>query len=246
MGYRMKPKNAYTEIGPGMVCIGHAGFERSWSALLGNTIGLSQQDGVEWIAGPGPEFRIETDGEVLGPMDLGDIEWTEEYPPYGVVLTARYAGHGWLFQARTTALHRCPGLHRACTITNMTLDPATLQRVVSESLILPAELSTSWSFGPGVVCSQRGCGLLLAATEGDPDLAPGVPGYCGLAAPGAHTLEPGETWHLPDTFLLPFVGAPTTARTVYERFVREVNEMKKLQAQFAAEERAAWHTTEKE
>lgn len=63
----MKSERAYTLIGPGMVSIGNAWLERSWSAFVGNTVELRQKAGEsDGSADRGPNSVLRLGMKPLG------------------------------------------------------------------------------------------------------------------------------------------------------------------------------------
>lgn len=234
----MKEQRAYTEIGPAVAAIGNAGFERSWSAFIGCTMNLSlRPEGMEWLTGRASEFQIETGGRVLDQMALGYVEWSEECMPFGVALNALYQGDDWVFLTTTYAFHNAPGLYRACALMNRSPLPASIDCVRSE--LLPFKRCAVTTHELGVVAAARGQGLFLGVFEGHVEPLTTAPETWAAVAPGPHTLEPGESWKLPETYLVPFTGNFPDTQPPCGTLLREVRAMKLWQAQRMAEERAA-------
>lgn len=215
----MRPR-AYSNIGPGVVRLGNAWFERGWSTFTGGTVELTQKRAapVHWGGGDSPEFRISCRERVFGVMELGDTEWSEEITPHAAGLFLRKSGPEHIeVHIQTHALHHHPGQLRRLSIYNAGESPCAIDSVLIEALpiarppeSIPAAITAG--LGQGVVWQEGGCGLLLgvfgAATL--EACAWNAAAY-GVVVPGPGMLPPGKGWKGPETCLIPFIGPPDEA-----------------------------------
>lgn len=157
--------------------------------------------------------------------DLGYVEWSEEYTPFGVALVGWREGPGWAFEHKTYAFHRSAALLRACRVASTSPAPVTVRQVAYEILPLRGEgvMRVAEGFsGHAVAVTRPGHGLIMGADHElvietfEPDSW-----LCSAVARGPRTLQPGEMWTLPETFLLPFAGGCQSARPMHDAFVRE-------------------------
>lgn len=247
----MKPDRAYARISAGAALLGNAWLERSWSAFVGNTFELRQKAGdFAWVAGNCPEFRIAAQNRVFGVMDLGDLEWSEVYTPFGAGLMARKSGPGLLFVIGSFALHENPGMLRSTRIMNTSTDPIVLDHVALDVLSIAhaairvrthrfarEQAALAWQTeesAAALLLENRG--LILGILGGGLfQLFQPQPGCCALVVPNGRTLEPGQVWTLPDAFLLPFTGDPDRAvSTLFGDFLLQVRQMKAWETQIDA------------
>jgi len=247
----MKPDRAYVRINAGAALLGNAWLERSWSTFVGNTFELRQKAGnFAWVVGNCPEFRIATQNRVFGIMDLGDLDWSEVYTPFGAGLMARKSGPGLLFVIGSFALHENPGMLRSTRIMNISSDPITLDHVAVDVLAIPhsgtrvrthqfarEQDALAWQTDePAAALLLRDRGLILGILGGGLfQLFQPEPGSCALVVPNGRTLEPGQVWPLPDAFLLPFTGDPDRAvSSLLGDFLLHVRHMKAWETQIEA------------
>ncbi len=219
----MAEDRAYTHIDAGTIILGNAWLERQWSAFLGNTVSLRQKaGGVAWIDGSAPEFRIHLPDRVLGHMDLGETEWSEELNRFGAGLFAVQWSPELSVQLCFFAFHRVPGLLRTMCVVNRSKEPLTVGPVALE--VLPARRGDVGLHVDGHACEEEGmvsesdhpvaltigeAGLLLGTGGGGRfELFAPDPLVCAVGTAEQRKLRPGQRWQLPSSFLAPFTGTP--------------------------------------
>jgi hypothetical protein len=237
----MNDIRAYTLIDLGTAVIGNAWLERSWSNFMGNTIGLEQKTGpVEWCRGKSPEFRVETGKESLGIMDLGYTQWSEEYSPESVTLLMDQEGPAWILAVYTTAFHACGGLWRGCTLTNISPEVQVVNRMALDILPLPRNAVCVDRQKRHVALQCGSQGVLVGVEEnGLVEFADADGPCCTIAAPGPWLLEPGTTWVLPGSYIVPFTGVLEQAWATHELFMKAVRALKAWQMEQRIAEMAA-------
>jgi hypothetical protein len=223
----MQEDRAYTRIDAGTAYIGNAWLERSWSAFLGNTIGLDYHSAsLEWLGRRNPEFAIELDEGVLGYMAFDEAEWFEASSPYGAHLVQRRFSDELALEFTTTAFHKSPGMLRSMRIHNLGGEPLPVRSVGLDMLVIAhrahvrvndlrdEHIALCWERDESAVALlAHGCGLLLGIEGGGVyDLFSGHPQLCALMTKTVGVLQPGEIRRLPDTWILPFSGEPEHAK----------------------------------
>ena len=254
----MDDPRAYTYLDAGTALVGNAWLERSWSAFIGNTISMMQKaDDFEWIRGKSPEFRMQVNGESIGVMELGSIEWSEMYTPFGAGLTARQMGSGLVFVMGAFAFHKAPAIIRSCRIMNVSESPATVSQVRHEVLPIRHEKTAvvtehfsriqaeavweTTETDVAVLLPDRG---LIIGMEGGGvfELFRPDPGLCAFGLRQERTLARGEIWALPETFMLPFTGPfEEAARSLFLRFLEQRERMKEWEAEVEHEKQWPHH-----
>jgi len=244
----MTAPRAYTLIDAGTALIGNAWLERRWSNFMGNTIGLEQKPGlVEWCRGKSPEFRIETGQASLGIMDLGYTQWSEEYSPESVTLLMEQEGPAWVLAVHTTAFHACGGLWRGCALTNSSPEVQIVHRLVLDMLPLHRTVACMERRENLALLSNGNQGLLVGAEENvRVELMDSDEQFCTITAQGPWLLEPGTTWVLPGSYLVPFTGGRDQAWAAQEQFMKAVRALRVWQLEQRMAEQAALNEKEPE
>ncbi len=130
---------AYVHISAGMTRIGNAWIERSWSAFLGHTVGLTDRvHPREWLDASGDDFLLVCGERRITPMDLGEKEWSEAMFSLGAALTVRHAGPGVVFDVCTRVFHRASFMIRSCRIMNASNQNMSLDEIVIDRMQLSA------------------------------------------------------------------------------------------------------------
>lgn len=239
----MRNDRAYTVLSPGVARLGNRWFERSWSVILGATSEVRQRDAdFDWIAKSCPEFRLDVDGESLGVMDLGDVEWTEEYNDFGAALVVRQAGPKLILYIRTLAFHDNPGMLRSLrvmnngpepiSVTGVSIDVLSIRRegvqVITEGFSCESE-GAAWNPTECTAALKApGRGLILGIEGGGAfELFAPDASVCALRQAEDRVLETNESWTLPDTLILPFTGELEDAvGREYADFLRRVKNLR--------------------
>ncbi|MBN2310908.1 MAG: hypothetical protein JXR94_18175 [Candidatus Hydrogenedentes bacterium] len=217
---------AQTYVDRGHARIWNRWIERRWSAFTGVTVSIAQAGPeVEWAAGRGAEFAVATERGVWGPMDLGEIEWSEECTASAATLVSRRFAADLELVTRTTAFHEAPGLVRAVTLRNTSPAPLEVGRVATDSFRVAGDGLRVYVRGfaerhdaiawrtderaAAVVCpDERGDrGLFIGQeAEGVLELLAPEPGVCACVVDVDGTLDPGEALELPASYVVPFSG----------------------------------------
>jgi len=243
-------EQAATHIDAGAAWIRNAWTERRWSAFLGTGIELEHRPtGRHWFTGECREIGLEVNGAPVDHMALGAVEWSDECNPLGAVLVAEYHGGQPDLTVGNLLFHENPGMLRRTTVFNAGPGPVTVANPVLDRLLLPHCTVLTDGFTRS---ATRFEGKLeeraLALVDGDEGLVVGIDGGgrcdCFAADPEAcilylhetRELEPGESWVLPDSFVVPFRGdAATFAGEGFGAFLRDWRALNKWEAETAAE-----------
>lgn len=233
---------AHTMVTPGTARIGNRWFERGWSAFIGNTIELTQQAGpIQWAVGDGTEVRVECEDQNYGVMEMGAIEWSEEYSPHAAGLILRKESpEGLGVTVVTHAFHDHPGQLRRVRVFNSGTRIFSIIRICAESLPLRRDelvfhlagvaerrQAAQWTGDGHVAAAAPACGLLFGIdAPARYELFEPNSRACSIVLPGGRVLPPGGFWDLPPTFLIPFTGEPGEAtQRLIEGFRERVESM---------------------
>lgn len=224
-----RPDRAYVHISAGTTRIGNAWIERSWSAFLGHTVGLTDRTHPrDWIAGPGGDFLLSGGERRMTPMDLGEKEWSEALFSQGAALTARHAGPGIAFDVCTRVFHRASFMMRSCRLMNASGCALQVDEAVLDQVHLAASAPECATFaldcgGMGGYCLDRGRGLVVAALPGaaivfdDHKQATAI-----RCVARAVAIAPGAYKELPDIGMAFFSGAAADAATAAETIAEQI------------------------
>lgn len=227
---------AYTYIDRSRAVVGNRWMERTWSAFLGNTTSLLQKAGeFEWLERKGPEFRVVTDEGPLEVLDFGETAWSEENSPRGGTLVSVQSRPGIEITLRTTALHDHPAFVRTVSVLNTGGEPLTVREFLPERLPLRRDglqvytedfssgaVSADWhATQPAAALALGDRGLFFGSRGGGHfRLFADEDGECAVRIAGPRRLEPGQTWRLEPTFLIPYTGwLQEAATTLYSQFL---------------------------
>ncbi|MBI1318913.1 MAG: hypothetical protein GC168_08180 [Candidatus Hydrogenedens sp.] len=213
----MQDERAYTHVDHTSVLLGNRWLEREWSAFMGHTVRLIHKPGnVEWLTENSPELRLACGGDVLGLMDLGAVEWSEEQSPQGASVVSRQTSDSFVVAVKTMALHDEPALFRRVTIMNRTRAEITLDAAAVE--LLPVELAvctgaeavlpaSPWELATGFSVQRAGRHLVAACEQG---LTSELNEDDGLVLRTAEpiTVPPGKTAALPEVLMMLGPGSP--------------------------------------
>lgn len=211
---------ATTEIGDGAAIVRNTWTERRWSAFLGTGIELTHLVAARsWFEAENTEVVVELDGKSVDHMAFGAVEWSEERNPHGTVLVAERHGIAPDLTVSTMLFNENPGMIRRSFYLNAGDVPVQIAYPTLDRLpIRPCtvrvndfgELRESFS-GPlteralavedetsGLILGIHGGGMATCFEAGAAE--------CRLWLDESRTLEPGETWLLPDCFVLPYRG----------------------------------------
>ncbi len=216
-------ERAYTTLGPGTAQLGNRWIARSWSAFMGQTIGIEQAAGpTEWLAGKAPEFAVETDTAAFGVMELGDVEWSEERSEWGAGLVmCKSSPEGLGVVVGNLAFHEAPVLVRTVRVFNAGTTPLQVHAVRADVLPLAAADAVVYAnalteehpsavadaaSGP-VAVAAGGRGLVFGIEgRGRIDVFHGRPGECAFVFAGPRTIPQGRHWDLAPMYMIPFAG----------------------------------------
>ena len=217
--------------------LGNAAFTLRYSAYLGNTTSLiGHGDEVEWLGPRSEEFSFAANRRKHGVLDVGYVEWIDDFGPLGAVLTQRRMGSGFALKIKDVALRKPGALLRRVTLTNASGEPQVITEAVPLAWTLRGR-TECLDAAPGALCSRSaaerglffyGAGLRPEATPGELD--------CGrLLVEATRTLVTGESWTWPILWIAPFSGP------VGEAWLRTHGHLEEAAAQWAAHdtERAA-------
>lgn len=221
---------AYTHVDRAWARVGNRWCERVWSSFLGTTTSLVQKAGeVEWAAAESPEFRATVEEVELGPMELGEVEWSEECDGLGATLAMERRACGIALSVRTLALHDNPALMREVRITNLGEREVLLGSCTVDSLNYEGGVSFRVnSFSNTVdrgeigddeliaVVNPKGEGLLVGRS-GDGVFVFDDAGGCNCAtvSRGGGVLAPNDTLVVGRSYLLPFQDDACAARELW-------------------------------
>ena len=244
---------AYTRIDFNQAILGNRWIERTWSGFFGTTTSLvNRGNGSEWVVAQNPEFSLVANGDAVVPIDLGEIDVTEECSDLGASLIVRKGRADLNVTIISTALHDVPAMIRSVTVQNTGADPMELESVSSEMLEFEeesGELVAHRFFeaqkDPYVCTPEDPCaafliqnrGMLFGTTPGgeihlnSPELF-----QCNVVWKCGVILAPFEKWTTPMTYLIPCDGDPLST---YIRYEPEVIEQLRLAKRQAEKERAA-------
>ena len=115
---------AYTRIDFNQAILGNRWIERTWSGFFGTTTSLvNRGNGSEWVVAQNPEFSLVANGDAVVPIDLGEIDVTEECSDLGASLIVRKGRADLNVTIISTALHDVPAMIRSVTVQNTGADP---------------------------------------------------------------------------------------------------------------------------
>ncbi len=247
----MTQSKAYTHVDAGTAVLGNRWLERRWSAFLGRTISLEQKPGGEWVSHANPEFEVVTEERSFGVMDLGEIEWSEVYTQFGAGLVTRQSGPELLLASGFFAFHETPGMLHSAFLFNRGAAPIRCTRVAIERLAVEREGvsvvtrdftrrsdAEHWRTDEShAALLRQGHGLVVGMVGGGVfELFAPDPRQCALVTPETYALAPGETMHLPETYMLPFSGEDldTVRSGALAAMLLQVRKMKKWEAEVKA------------
>ena len=229
-------ERAFTYVDRGQAKVGNRWVERTWSTFVGHTTGLARMpEEIEWTAGLCREFSLLVDGEPLGVMDFGEVEWSEENGPAGATLVARKMRPGFEVDIRTLALHDSPALVRTVTLRNTGRNDVAVSRVVVDSLGLTQEGvrvytqgfathhdAIEWRTDERAAALVRDREVLFVGSEAPCTFRLHAPdaGVCAVAHEAPQPLAAGATLLFPSTYLLATSGdLAECARTTFTDFL---------------------------
>jgi hypothetical protein len=221
---KKSPQRAYTHVDYATAKVGNRWLERSWSRFMGTTNSLIEKESErEWVSANNPEFKIETDGVPLGPMELGDTNFSDTVNDLGAVITLEKSNPELVFTAETTAFHDKPVLVRKVSLRNLTDSPKVVRSIASEAITLDSNdvrfLTQFFSKEEsGVIADTKETtigiewgedGLLVGKMgEGNFDLGHSESQTCQIIVPIHNELQPGETREFGRTMLMLYQGDP--------------------------------------
>ena len=221
---KSSPQRAHTHVDYATAKVGNRWLERSWSRFMGTTNSLLEKEqDREWVAVNNPEFRIELSDCVLGPMELGDTDFSDTVNELGAVLTLVKSNDALTFTVQTIAFHDMPVMIRQVSLANRS-DEAKLIRSISldafklesdESCFLTQFFSKEHSAvlsdtdETTVALEWDRSGFLVGRTgEAIFDLGHSAPGVCEIRSAVEKELSPGETLTCERTLLMPYGESP--------------------------------------
>ncbi len=235
---------AYTEVHRGQSRVGNRWIERTWSTFVGHTTSLLDvSEGLEWTAGLSREFSVRIDGEPLGVMDFGEVEWSEENGPVGAALTSRKKRPGLEILTHTLALHEFPALVRTLTLHNLSRHDVVASHIVLDSLGLVHEGvrvftdgfamqrdAIEWRTDERAAALTRDQTVLILGSEAPCTFRLYAPeaGVFAVMHEGSQQAPGGAKITFPATYLLAASGDPAEcARTVFADFLVRLRAMRR-------------------
>jgi len=213
-------EKAATHIDAGAARIWNSWTERQWSAFLGTGVELTHRPlEKNWFTSMSQEITVDLNGKTVDHMAFGAVDWSEECNPLGAVLVAERHGIAPDLTVSSLLFHDSPGIIRrtiffnpgqeAVTIANPVLDrlPLAPCTVLIDGFREKAAAFEGQSEERALALVDQGVGLIVGIEDGGYyDCFGSEPNACTLQRRETRVLEPGETWVLPDTFVVPFAG----------------------------------------
>lgn len=236
--------NALATIGKLETELANAAFTLRYGAYLGNAISLiGQADGVEWLGPRSEEFAFIANGRPHGILDVGYVEWIDDFGPLGAVLTQRRMGESFALRIEDVALRKSAALLRRVSLTNTSGETQCIERATPLAWTLRGRTECHTD-APGALCSRSAAerGLFFYGEGLRPEASPGELDTGRLLIPGTRTLAPGETWAWPLLWIAPFNGP------VAEAWLRTRGHLQEVAARWAAHdsERSSLRNTPEE
>jgi len=236
---------AYVHISAGTTRIGNAWIERSWSAFLGHTVGLTDRTHArDWLDASVDDFLLVSGERRMTPMDLGEKEWSEAMFLQGAALTVRHAGLGVVFDICTRVFHRAPFIIRSCRILNATNQGMSLDEVVIDRMQLSARAPEYDVFpmengGYAGYLLDGGRGMVFAALP-EAELAFDSSESATVARCVARSVKiaAGAHCELPDMGVVFFSGARADATVAAETITDQIRKWRTHEAELRASARA--------
>ena len=216
---------AYTRIDFNRAMVGNQWLERSYSGFFGttNSVNTKGRD-IEWIVAQNPEFALSVNGESFGPMDLGEVDVSDECSELGATLLITKSNADIEVSMAITALHEVPAIMRSLSVTNRSSEDIHLDSVAMDILAWEPEDLTFWSNQfrqeQPDACKCESADACIAAISGKYGMLYGVLGegdlylhtpeknQCQWVNACAKDLAPRETWTSPESYLIPCENDP--------------------------------------
>lgn len=220
------PNNrAYTRIDFNRAIVGNQWLQRTYSGFFGTTNSLTANSReTEWVIAQNPEFMLTVDGNTITPMDLGEVDVSDECSELGATLLITKSNADIEVSKAITALHEVPAITRTLTITNRSPQDIQLENVAIEILAWEPEdlsfLNNQFRQEQSETCQCEENDACIAAMSGMYGMLYGIlgQGQLHLHSPSKNqcqwihntstTLASRESWSSPESYLIPCTSDP--------------------------------------